>query len=166
HVMCAPDRSRHPRKAMFEGTRGLWSAILSTPRPQFFPLGFTEGTAHGKRHTPTQSDGDGHRVWRHSVCVGPRHCPVLALAGDGLVDQRRCVLADRLTCNLGCRSHYPGGVFVKGSNCARLGMAHSDVDVALFPALADGAGDPAIVGGGHLGWARLCGRRMGATAFG
>src|SRR5262245_7572370 len=117
---------------MLVRTWSLPSAIVLHPI-RFFPRSFTEGTVNGKRQDPTQCARDRHGVWRHSVPLGPWHCPVPALEGNGLVDECRRVLADRLFCDLGCRPNHGGSVFLKGQDGTHWGLVHSHLDMALCP---------------------------------
>ena len=136
------------------------------PSIRFFPLHFPEGTENGELHNPTEAGRGGHSVWRHSVHLGPWRRPVFALAGDGLADERGCVLADCLLFDFGCSSGLVSNFFVKRQNCTHLGMANTHVDVAVFPALANCTRDTAIVGSRIQGWTCLRRQRMGSTAFG
>src|SRR5215467_8693974 len=57
---------------------------------------FLEGTKNGEPANLTPIDGHGHRVRRRALSSGHRHRPILALARNGVVEQRRPVLAGRV----------------------------------------------------------------------
>jgi hypothetical protein len=128
----------HERWSHVRSYKSIAVGYTVKPSIRFFPLRFPEGTENGELHTPTEADRDGHGVWRHSVPLGRRYRPVLALAGDCLAHERRWVLAHCLLCDFGRRPDLASNFFVKGQNCTRLGMANTYVDMAVFPTLANG----------------------------
>ena len=151
---------------MFDRTRALPSAILGNPRSGSFPFIF-------RKEQRMENSTIRRKPVATAIVFGVIPC-ILGLGvgqylrwqGNGLADERRCVLADCLLCDFGCCSGLVSNFFVKRQNCTHLGMANTHVDVAVFPALANCARDTAIVGGRIQGWTCLRRQRMGSTAFG